>query len=89
MNVHKSVDGNAYGGSPSGSIKNLSMDEKLAKSKRSNLAKFKKFDLIRSNKSTLSKDFAKATFTNMDFLILKGQKSLYLPIKSFYHDFSS
>lgn len=50
-----------------GRNKNLSSIKKLAKSKKSNLARFKKSDLKKS-------DFVKANIFGTDFFILKAKK---------------
>lgn len=77
------VSGGTHDGKISTNIKNLSTVTNLAKFKKSDLIKSKKRKLTKSKTSDLIKakilDFAKANFFRTDFLIFKAKKAfIYL-----------
>lgn len=81
--ISSCVSSDTYNGNISGNIKNLSTVTNLAKFKKSDLIKSKKRKLTKSKKSDLIKtkilDFAKADFFKTDFLTFKAKKAfIYL-----------
>ena len=85
MKTKKNQDvlGSANGDKVGGSIENLSIIAKLAKSKKSKLTKLKKSDLIKAQ------NFIKANSFKTDFFTFKAKKSFHLSIKSFYQSINS